>query len=206
MIESLFYWLFALLALVGATFVVLHPSVVYSALGLLLTFMMVAGIFALNNADFVAISQVLVYAVGLVIVMLFALMFTGASHIKLPTYIPKSRFVPLAVIAGLFLVLIICVLQGQFLPVVDVKSAQVQQFTQLIAKEGTTSSLGVLLFNKYLLPFELASILLTATMVGALMISRKDPSEEDLASQATENQAEVAADPLVKLFDDAPLS
>ncbi|MFM7468354.1 MAG: NADH-quinone oxidoreductase subunit J [Vampirovibrionales bacterium] len=204
MIESLFYWIFALLALGGAAFVVLHPNVVYSALGLLLTFMMVAGIFALNNADFVAISQVLVYAVGLVIVMLFALMFTGTSQSQFSTYIPKSRFVPLSILAGLFLVLIVCVLQGQFLPVVDVKSAQVQQFTQLIAKEGTTASLGVLLFSKYLLPFEIASILLTATMVGALMISRKEePSQETCeAPQATEGKPE----PLLKLFDDAPLS
>jgi NADH:ubiquinone oxidoreductase subunit 6 (subunit J) len=173
MIETIFFWLFAVVAVGGALAVVLHPSVIYSSLALLLTFMMVAGVFALNNADFIAISQVLVYAVGLTIVMLFAIMFTGQAQ-KFPAFAQPGRLVPTVIAFGGAAALVAFALGGYQLATLPVEHPTIQEFLKQVQQHGTTGMIGELLFSRYLLPFEVASILLTGTMVGAIVISRRD--------------------------------
>lgn len=196
MIETIFFWLFAVVAVGGALAVVLHPSVIYSSLALLLTFMMVAGVFALNNADFIAISQVLVYAVGLTIVMLFAIMFTGQAR-QFPAFAQSGRLAPTLIAFGGAAALVAFALGGYQLTSLPVENASVQEFLKQVQQHGTTGMIGELLFSRYLLPFEVASILLTGTMVGAIVISRRDTSVE-VAPVVAEG---TPMDPLVNVLE-----
>ncbi|MEB3206094.1 MAG: NADH-quinone oxidoreductase subunit J [Vampirovibrionales bacterium] len=171
MIEPIIFWTFALIAVGGALGVVLHRSILYSALFLIATFLSIAAFFVLNNADFLAVAQTVVYAVGLTIVMLFGIMFTGQLPFAKRT---DGKTVSLAppVAVFIFLTLLAAVALSAFVlfPVGDLLPQTVLELT----KEGTTKMLGKLLFSSYVFPFELASVLLLVAMMGAIVISKRE--------------------------------
>jgi NADH:ubiquinone oxidoreductase subunit 6 (subunit J) len=166
---GLFYF-FSTVALLAGLGVAFAPSMVYAALCLLSVFFSIAGLFVLNNADFLAVAQVMVYAVGLTIVMLFGIMFTGNQ----PFAALAGRFNWLytvgSLVAGGSVIGLLAFGVQHFNPKL---MAMPQATAQLLQTEGTTLQLGQLLFTKYLLPFEVVSVLLLLAMVGAILLSRK---------------------------------
>lgn len=170
MIETLLFYKIALLSVIASAGVVFAPNIVYAAISLLVVFACVAGFFLLNNADFLAIAQVLVYAVGLTIIILFGLMFTGGQTFA-PVVGQRVRqwtAVVIALVAATVMAVAAVQMAGQFnlrAPSADL----VAQYQQV----GSIKLIGQLLYSKYLLPFELASILLLGAMVGAIVISKK---------------------------------
>lgn len=168
MVDNTMFWTFAATSILGAIGVVAHRSIVYAALFLLMVFMSIAGIFLLNNADFLALAQVLVYAVGLVIIMLFAVMFTGDNPFK-DEQVPKSTYVMFGIV-GAYLVATMMRVIGY--PFATMRPSP--GFSTIIATDGSTGLLGELLFQNYALPFELASILLLIAMVGAIVLAKKN--------------------------------
>lgn len=166
MVEAILFWVVAVASVLAALGVVLHRSIVYSALFLIVVFMSIAAVFVLNNADFLAVAQTLVYGVGLTIVLLFGVMFTGD---RVSRSIPKSTLTACVVVAALFLGV---VLAGISAPGFLVREPSVTMITTL-QDQGTTGLLGELLFSRYVLPFELVSILLLAGMIGAIVVAKK---------------------------------
>ncbi|MCE2930137.1 MAG: NADH-quinone oxidoreductase subunit J [Vampirovibrionales bacterium] len=168
MFESTLFWIFATVAIGAALGVVLAPSVLYSALSLIVVFFSIAAFFLLNNADFLATAQVLVYGVGLTIVMLFGIMFTGDTPLK--TRAGKLGRLLIASISSVALFALI------FTSVLGFNIKQFPASAQWIRElheQGSTLAIGQLLFSKYVLPFEVASILLLGAMIGAIMLSKK---------------------------------
>lgn len=168
MFESTLFWIFATVAIGAALGVVLAPSVLYSALSLIVVFFSIAAFFLLNNADFLATAQVLVYGVGLTIVMLFGIMFTGDTPLKARA--GKLRRLLIASISSVVLFALI------FTSVMGFNIKQFSASAQWIRElheQGSTLAIGQLLFSKYVLPFEVASILLLGAMIGAIMLSKK---------------------------------
>ncbi len=167
LVDNLIFWAFAALSVGGALGVVFHRSVIYAALFLMVVFFSIAGVFILNNADFLAVAQTIVYGVGLTIVMLFGIMFTGDRLFK-DSSVTRRQFLAYLIIAGLALLL--------FLPVALHTYSVIPTPPELIAilkTEGTTRLLGKSLFTNYALPFEIASVLLLLAMIGAIIISKK---------------------------------
>ncbi|HLR25561.1 MAG TPA: NADH-quinone oxidoreductase subunit J [Fodinibius sp.] len=154
----------AVLAVASALSVVLSKNAVNSALFLVLNMISLAGVFLLLQAQFLAIIQVLVYAGAIMVVFLFVIMLLNLDNES--TLFNKFRFkyfVAFLLGAGVFAQILYSV--GSFtdtLPVVSEKMAQV----------GTVEAVGDVLFTKYLLPFELTAILLTAAVVGALIVAQ----------------------------------
>ncbi len=175
MLDSAIFWAFAILSVGAALGAVFTRSIIHSALFLIVVFMSIAGFFVLNNADFLAIAQIIIYAVGLTIIMLFAIMFTGDKVMEKQKVNRAGRMAYGIIAAYVFALLVRGILQGarQIMPNVT------PDVTQQFQAHGSASLLGELLFNKYGLPFELASLLLLAAMIGAIVIAKKRFAESD---------------------------
>ena len=166
---------FALLAAtvaIGALGVVLLPNIVYSAFLLGGVFMAVAGLYLLLNASFVAAAQVLVYVGAVNVLILFAIMLVNKKETM--AAIPGlglRRLLSGLVCGGLFALLIRVALTTPWaLP------------GPLPVGEEATIRLGEHLFSDYLLPFELASVLLLMAMIGAIVLARRDVFAADIVT------------------------
>lgn len=133
--------------------------VFYAALLLIITLISLAGLYVLSYAEFLAITQILVYAGGILVVMIFAIMLTSQLHGK-PLLIDHSNRVAGACIGlALFSVMIYLL---------------VAQFPSGIPAQGRlfdVSTLGTLLMSQYALPFEVAGVVLLISLIGAAVIA-----------------------------------
>lgn len=165
--DSICFWIFAAASVLAALSVVFNRSVVYAALSLIVVFFSIAGLFVLNNADFLAVAQAIVYGVGLTIVILFGIMFTGDRMIQ-DRVIGKPQLLAYFVVGGLTFAALLPVAFYAYdvIPTPPMLAA-------LLYNQGSTPLLGWALFNQYALPFEAASVLLLIAMVGAIIISKK---------------------------------
>jgi NADH-quinone oxidoreductase subunit J len=142
-------------------------NLVYSAFSLLGTFAGVAGLFVLLGGDFIAIIQLLVYIGGIMVLYLFAVLMTsGISDVKLTN---QSIAVKVAVPALLLLVLLLGKLIYGTEWFVSDAAAKL---------EPTTAAIGNALLTEYLFPFEIISVLLLGTLVGAVALGRKEVEEK----------------------------
>lgn len=159
------FYLLAALTVGSAVLVATLPNVIYSAVALLFTFAGVAGLYVCVSADFLAATQVLVYVGGILVLILFAVFLSNRiSDVKISN--PARFRGPAAVIClGLFGVLSLAAVTAKF-PVRPDR-----------AYAPTTAEIGELLMTRYLLPFEVASVLLLAALVGAALLSRPDAKE-----------------------------
>jgi NADH-quinone oxidoreductase subunit J len=163
--ETVMFILIFLVTVGSACIVALSPNLIYSAFALIGTFMGVAGTFVFLSADFVGLTQVMVYAGGILILTVFAVMLTSKIDSQSETN-PVSNY---KVVVPLILILI--VLLGKI-----VLSDQ-WAMTTVITHESTIAEIGNKLLTDYLLPFELISVLLLMAMIGAAIITRRHVKE-----------------------------
>ena len=178
-IYNLFFYAIAFVLVIAALGVVFLPRIVYSAVSMILAFISVAGIFILLNADFVAISQIIIYAVGITIVMIFAIMLTGrVSEKKLwIAFAPRTLFA--FAISGAFFVAVLFAVTNGFTYLaressIFFTSLPSVEILETLQNEGTTGIIGKALFTKYVLPFEILSLLLLAAILGAVVMAKKN--------------------------------
>lgn len=164
-VSTAVFYLIALLTIVSAGMVAFSRNIIYSAFSLLGTFMGVAGLYIFLGADFVAAVQVLIYVGGILVLILFAVMLTHRITDVTITNRSAGRIPALIVIGGLLYMLIQTV---KSTPWIKAKE---------ISYVATTAKIGDAFLNDYLLPFELASLVLLAAMIGAVVISRKEIKE-----------------------------
>ncbi|RFP55099.1 MAG: NADH-quinone oxidoreductase subunit J [Limnothrix sp. CACIAM 69d] len=180
--ESVQLGAFAILALMmlgSALGVVLAGNIVYSAFLLGLTFISMAGLYLLLNADFVAAAQILVYVGAVNVLILFGVMLVN----KREDYVPAAgallrQVVTALVCAGLFALLAAVVLTSPW-----------QLATDFQTVESSIVTLAQHFFSDYLLPFEVASVLLLMAMIGAIVLARRDLLVDDpTTGQPTETE------------------
>lgn len=161
--EWLLFALFALMAVVGGVGVVLSRNAVHSALFLLLNFASMALLYLLLGAQFLAMAQILVYAGAIVVLFIFAVMLVGREVVT--DAVAQGR----PVLSALVAVLAVLFLGGSTYALVTTS-----QETPAGAQDyGSVQSVGSMLYTRYLLPFELASVLLLAAMIGAIVLARR---------------------------------
>lgn len=189
LLQGVIFWAFALFAVGGALGAAFHKSIVYAALFILLVFLSMAGFFVLNNADFLAIAQLLIYAVGLTIIMLFAIMFTGDKPL-LDQRANKASIVAYSIVTAFVFALLLKSASFPF------NTSMAGTTAELVASQGSTAKLGVTLFKTYGLPFELASVLLLIAMVGAIVLAKKrfDGDEHTTAKYALDERSQMTAE------------
>lgn len=187
-IYTLFFLIISLVLIVSALGVVFAKSIVYSAVSLIVTFLSVAGIFILLNADFVGISQIIIYAVGITIVLLFAIMFTGKkSDEKLWVAIKPRTLFAMLIAFSLVLTIAFAVTDGFKKTAEDTGFFNIKppaiETVEKLKKDGTTLIIGKALLTRYVLPFEILSLLLLAAIFGASVLARK--SKDNLINPTT---------------------
>jgi NAD(P)H-quinone oxidoreductase subunit 6 len=173
----------------GALGVVLLPNIVYSAFLLGGVFLSVAGLYLLLNASFVAAAQVLVYVGAVNVLILFAIMLVNKREdLSAIPGLAVRRVLSGLVCGGLFALLLrVAFTTPWALP-----------GPQPVGEEATIR-IGEHLFSDYLLPFELASVLLLMAMIGAIVLARRDVLSRDIGTGEAVDQGliEKARSPLL---------
>jgi NADH-quinone oxidoreductase subunit J len=164
-VSTVVFYLITVITVGSAAVVALSRNIIYSAFSLLGTFMGIAGIYIFLGADFVAGVQVLIYVGGILVLILFAVMLTHRITDVEITNRSAGR-IPALIIIGVFFVLLAQTIG-------ETSWVRVKE----IAHEPTTAKIGELFLEQYLLPFELASLVLLAAMIGAVVLSRKEIKE-----------------------------
>ena len=159
------FYLFALITVVSACFVVFLKNIMRAVFSLLFTFFGVAGLFLFLHADFLAATQVLIYVGGVLVLLLFGIMLTQRM-VESDVRTGRIQLIP-AVIA-------VTILMGFLLFLVFNTPWRIQEPANF---QQSTAGIGVLLMTEWLLPFEVASILLLAALVGAVSIARVKRAE-----------------------------
>jgi len=191
---DIFFYLFAAAIIVSAAVVCFSRNIVHAAFSLLFTFFGVAGIYVLLIADFLAVSQILIYVGGILVLLVFGVMLTNrVTNIDLRSAL-GARIPALIICAALLALLVSILVPGHWISFSDAPwngspwhtnaIEHVTNVTQGTAREildhqgsrGTTMEIGKLLLSDYLLPFELVSIVLIVALIGAAMIARREPT------------------------------
>lgn len=183
-VESLVFLLFSLITLGGALMVVTTRNLFHAALFLMLSLFGVAGLFALLTAPFLAGIQVVVYIGAIAILIIFAIMLTPQVTAVRPTNSQWIAGVVVAVVLFALLVSIVTPLMSEL--GVEGWSAVFTEKNPPPVPADSMARLGEAFVDPqgYMLPFEVASVLLMAALVGAVMLVRPARGAEDEASQA----------------------
>lgn len=172
-IDLLLFLALALIAVATAVGMLLSRNAVYSALFLVLNFATVAVFYILLGAPFIAMAQVTVYAGAIMVLFLFVIMLLGTAGLPPSQVLPWQK--PLAISLA-------AVLAGEALYLLLVRSRSAALIAQPEASVNTVESLrelGTVLFDQYLLPFEVTSVLLLVAMVGAIVLTKREKGERN---------------------------
>lgn len=159
--SAIVFWIAVLLCLGGALVMLRSREMIRSALALVLSLAGVAVMYVLLSADFLAVAQILIYVGAIMILMLFAIMLTP-GQVEIAGLAAQGQTLSAALVAGLLFLI----------------SSSVMLTTPWRVRPDpldmpTTQRIGELLLSTYVLPFEIASVLLTAALIGALVIARE---------------------------------
>lgn len=167
----------------SAFWVVISPNLVHSAVSLLITLFGVAGLYVFLYADFLAATQVVIYVGGILVLIIFGVMLT--NKIDKPVIVSDSsnKIIGLFVSGFIFSMLSIIVLQTPWNINPDISQGP-----------STVKLIGHLILGKYLLPFELISVLLLAALAGSAMLARRKLDDPLPASEYLEKNIEEGLD------------
>jgi len=161
MAENIFLMVAALI-IASAFWVVFSPNLIHSAVSLLFTLFGTAGLYIFLYADFIAATQVVIYVGGILVLIIFGVMLTNRIDTPSIAASSKNQFI------GAIGAFAIFVMQTGIIFNTSWKIGAEQ------SREATVGSIGNLLLNKYMLPFEIVSILLLAALMGAALLSRRN--------------------------------
>ncbi|MDP4220086.1 MAG: NADH-quinone oxidoreductase subunit J [Bacteroidota bacterium] len=215
MFDIIFY-IFGAITVGGALVTAFARNIVYAAFSLLFSFFGIAGLYIMANADFLAVTQLLVYVGGILILLIFGVMLTsriGTVDIRVGT---GSRWVAGIMALGLFAILCAAFFgtaathteksadgksqvvtswathatrpwsgskwnQDATTEALKPKYGAPDEVKSNEGSSGTSVEIGTLFLTDYLLPFEVISVLILVSLLGATMIARKEPTKEEEA-------------------------
>jgi NADH-quinone oxidoreductase subunit J len=163
---DLVFYLFAVMTVGGAAGTAFSRNIIYSAWSLLFAFMGVAGLYVFLGADFPAVAQVLIYIGGILVLILFAIMLTKQIGED-----PKLTNAHVGLPAGAAIAALTIATLTYMAVMAPWKEVPAPSYAP------TSAGLGIAFLTEYLLPFEVASVVLLAALVGAVIIARKEIKE-----------------------------
>src|SRR5213594_2164812 len=168
MLELILFYIFAAIAVVSSIFVITRNNVVHSAAFLGATLFAVAGIFLTLRAEFLAGVQVIVYVGGILVLFVFVIMLIAVERSVHERQYNRQKTIALITSAILIVEIAYGLYRGRdslILPSIVTPPAA--------AAAGNSEQVGTALYTSYLLPFEIASILLLVAIVGAVVLAKK---------------------------------
>ena len=165
-IESILFFVFAFIAVASALLMVSRANPMKSALFLILNFIALAGIYLTLHAQFVAIMQIIVYAGAIMVLVLFVIMLLNLQDDKRLQEVRSWRSYVAIGFSAVLLVLIIHAVSS--VTVLDYGPISPQS-----ESIGTVEHIGKVLYTSFIFPIEITSLLLTAAIIGALVLAKK---------------------------------
>lgn len=170
-VEAVFFCLFAAISIVCSLMVILKKNAVTCAFNLILVFFAFAGIYALMGAHMVAALQVMVYAGAIMVLFVFVILLLNATAVS--TDVSKTALVPRLTAGVIGALLFAGILIFVFRKMVPMETRGPFSTEVIKASGGNVQVISELLFSEYILPFELASVLLLAGIVAAVAIAMR---------------------------------
>lgn len=162
-LTAIAFYLFAFITLVAASVVVFSKNIVHSAFSLLFAFFGVAGLYVLLMADFLAVTQLVIYVGGILVLVIFGVMLTN-KVIDVQMKTGTVQVLPAIVVVGALTATLLIVFS----------STDWKLIPQPKEIEKTGAIIGELFLTTYVLPFEIASVVLLVALIGAAMIARRE--------------------------------
>jgi len=169
-VEFVLFLTLAVVAVATAAGMLASRNAVYAALFLVLNFATVAVFYLLLNAPFIAMTQVTVYAGAIMVLFLFVIMLLGSEKLPKAMGLPWQK--PMAI--GL-----VVILMAEAVYLLFFRSTSSAVVGEVVETFGSPQAIGNALFNQYLLPFEVTSVLLLVAMVGAIVLTKKEKGEQE---------------------------
>lgn len=168
--DFILFLILAIVAVASALSMLLSKNAVYSALFLVINFATIAVFFLILGSPFLAMAQVTVYAGAIMVLFLFVIMLLGAEQLQQDESLPWQR--PVAIFLGAVLL----VETGFIIYSLGFQQGILPEFSSLGSDYASPADIGLLLFNEYLLPFEITSVLLLVAMIGAIVLTKREKS------------------------------
>jgi NADH-quinone oxidoreductase subunit J len=163
---NILFYILSGVTLCSAFFVILSKNPVYSILSLVVTFCCITAHMLLLSADFLAVVNIIVYAGAIMVLFLFVIMMLNLNESISQASKPFISKLAACISGGLLLIALVYLLKGQEMGGIDI--------AKLDPNFGSAQELGKILFNQFILPFEITSVLFLSAMIGAVMLGKKD--------------------------------
>ncbi|HFJ9449846.1 TPA: NADH-quinone oxidoreductase subunit J [Bacillus tropicus] len=168
--EFIAFFILSLSAIIGGVLMLNLTKVMHMMLALVLTFLSIAGLYFLLSAEFIGVAQILLYSGAITIIMIFGIMLTKHNAENESRLTLRKWIIFFAVVAfGAVM----------YFAVNNIDFANESTQGSLPLHEKNTLQIGTLLYSKYIIPFELTSVILLVALVGAIILGKKDEKEED---------------------------
>lgn len=167
MIDTVFFYIFALLAVGGGILTITRRSAVHSAIWLIVSLLGVAGLYLLQHAEFLFAVQIVLYIGGIMVLFLFVIMLVNLDQAARQRQFTKAWWLALACAAGVGAEVVYFLMKGAGAFRLAPAGAAAAPAA------GNVERLADVLFSEYLLPFEVASLLLLVAVVGSVIMAKK---------------------------------
>lgn len=177
------FYLFAISVVIGGLLTVTSKNPVHSVLWLILSFLSAAGLFVLLGAEFVAMLLIIVYVGAVAVLFLFVVMMLDVDFAELKA--EMSKYMPLAGLIGVVLLMQLTLAYGSWTYSEGI-DARLSNPTPPIDEVHNTLALGLILYDRYLLVFQLSGLILLVAMIGAIVLTlrhRTDIKRQDVLAQ-----------------------
>ncbi len=165
-LDTAFFYFFALLTLAGGVLTITRRNAVHSAISLIISLIGVAGLFLLQKAEFLFAVQIVLYVGGIMVLFLFVIMLVNLDQAARERRFNRQWWLALACVLAVGAEVLYVLSRGA-------AAFQLAAPAPEQSKLGNTEMIGDVLFRQYLLPFEVASILLLAAIVGSVVMAKK---------------------------------
>jgi NADH-quinone oxidoreductase subunit J len=169
--EFLAFMGLALVAIIGGVLLLNLNKVIHMVVALFFTFLAIAGIYVLLTAEFVAVAQILIYSGAITIIMLFGVMLTKHNDDSEPK---TGRLRKILVFLG--------VVGFAFAVYIGIYNFNIEQVPTKL-HENNVLQIGQALYSKYIIPFELTSVLLLVALVGSIILAKNDTKKKEADEQ-----------------------
>jgi NADH-quinone oxidoreductase subunit J len=166
-IQQIFFGYFATMMTVISLLVVSRKNPVHSVLWMLVLFVHMAGLYLFLNAEFLAAVQIIVYAGAIMVLFLFVIMLLNLKKEEKDFRLQGQW--PVSVVTGVLFLVVLILILGKITVLPELGEYSIEA----IQAEGSMMTIGKVLYTKYLLPFEIASLLLLVAIVGAVVLAKK---------------------------------
>ena len=168
--DFILFLILAIVAVASAVSMLFSRNAVYSALFLVINFATIAVFYLLLGSPFLAMVQVTIYAGAIMVLFLFVIMLLGAEQLRQEKTLVWQQ--PVAIFLGAVLL----IETGIIIYSIGFQQGILPSFQGIAADYASPADIGALLFNEYLLPFEITSVLLLVAMIGAIVLTKDQKS------------------------------